>query len=55
MCNRKNKITSNLVKHSVVMSRKNLRSSLKLMTEAGLSHSVIDRILFQPHKTRSTD
>ncbi len=52
---RKDKITEEAVKKGVEMSMRNFRSAVKLMTKAKVPYKVIDRVLFEPHKIRSTD
>ena len=56
MTMRKNQELEKVVKKGVEMSKdKHNLSAVKMMIEAGVSYVIVDRVLYQPHKLRSTD
>ena len=56
MINRNNKFFEKAVIKGAEMARKNhYLSAYKMMEEIGLPYIVIERVLFEPHKIRSTD
>ena len=51
-----NKDSENVVKIAINLAYNvSLLSAVKLMTEAGISESVIERILYDPNNIRKTD
>ena len=51
-----NKDSENVVKIAINLAYNvSLLSAVKLMTEAGISESVIERILYYPNNIRETD
>lgn len=56
MSPRINKDSENVVKIAINLAYNvSLLSAVKLMTEAGISESVIERILYDPNNIRKTD
>ncbi len=56
MTMRKNEELEKVVKKGVEMFRdKHNLSAIKMMIEAGVSYVIVDRVLYQPNKLRSTD
>ena len=55
MINRNNKIFEIAAKKAVELSRKNFASARKMMEKTGVPDMVIERVLYEPYKIRSTD
>ena len=56
MTMRKNKVLEQVIKIGIEMSRhKHNLSAVKMMTSAGVPYIIIDRVLYESHKVRSTD
>jgi hypothetical protein len=56
MIKRNNKIFEIAARKGAEMSReKHYASARKMMEKIGLSHIVIERVLYEPHNIRSTD
>lgn len=56
MIKRKNKVFAKIIKKGIEMSRRNHnRSAGIMMTKAGIPYIIIDRVLFEHDKIRSTD
>jgi hypothetical protein len=56
MIKRDNKIFEIAAKHGIEMARKShFASARKMMEKTVVPHPVIERVLYEPHKIRSTD
>lgn len=56
MFNREDKESENIVKVAVNLINKNeLFLARQIMSEGGITHRVIERVLYEPHNIRETD
>lgn len=56
MLNRRDKKTQKIVNTAIKLATtKSHKSAAKLMSTAGISELIIDRILYEPHNVRKSD